>query len=203
MKIAIIGATGQVGSQLTSEALARGHAVTGLARNPAPLPKHDRLTPQKADLNDHAFLTKTLAGHDVVFSAVKFASLDGQKLIDDVKASRVPRLLVVGGAGSLEIAPGKRVVDQPGFPAEYKTEALAAADFLGLLRKEKTLDWTFVSPSAYFHPGPRTGKFRLGRDTLLSDPKGESHISFADYAIAFLDEVERPQHSRGRFTVGY
>lgn len=203
MKIAILGATGQVGSQLTAEALARGHTVTGLARHPEPLPGHDHLTPQKIDLNDHTNLIKALAGHDVIISAVKFAALDGQKLINDIKTSRAPRFLVVGGAGSLEIAPGKRVVDQPGFPAEYKTEALAAADFLGLLRKESGLDWTFVSPSAYFHPGPRTGKFRLGRDTLLAEPGGESHISFADYAIAFLDEVERPQHSRGRFTVGY
>jgi putative NADH-flavin reductase len=203
MKIAILGATGQVGSLLTSEALARGHTVTGIARDPSPLPKHERLTPAKVDLTDHAQLTKSISGHDVVLIAVKFAALDGRNLLADVKASRAPRLLVVGGAGSLEIAPGKRVVDQPGFPAEYKGEALAAADFLEQLRREQTLDWTLLSPSAYLHPGPRTGKFRFGRDTLLAEPSGESHISIADYAIALLDEVERPQHSRSRFTVGY
>jgi putative NADH-flavin reductase len=203
MKIAILGATGQVGSQITTEALARGHHVTGFARNPAPLPKHEHLTSGKADLTDHAHVVKALAGHDVVISAVKFAAFDGPHLIDDVKASRVARLLVVGGAGSLEVAPGKRLIDQPDFPVEYKPEALAGAVFLELLRREHTLDWTFLSPSAYLHPGPRTGKFRLGRDNLLAEPNGESHISIPDYAIAFLDEVERPQHSRARFTVGY
>ncbi len=203
MKIAILGATGQVGSQLTTEALARGHQVTGFARNPTGLPDHARLKSGKIDLADHPGLTRALAGHEAVISAVKFVAFDGRALIDDIKAARVPRLLVVGGAGSLEVAPGKRLVDQPAFPAEYKPEALAGGDFLELLRRETRLDWTFLSPSAYLHPGPRTGKFRLGRDALLAEPNGESHISIADYATAFLDEVERPQHPRQRFTVGY
>ncbi len=203
MKIAIIGATGQVGAPLTAEALSRGHDLTGIARYPDSLPRHDRLKPVKADLTHYTRLPEILAGHDAVFSAVKFVGVDGDNLLAAVKASEVKRFLVVGGAGSLEIATGQRLVDQPTFPSEYKAEALAAGNFLELLRRETDLDWTFLSPSAYLHAGPRTGKFRLGRDTLLVDVKGESHISIADYAIAFLDELERPQHSRRRFTVGY
>lgn len=108
---------------------------------------------------------------------------------------------MVGGAGSLEVAPGKRLVYPPDFPTAYKTEALKGAEFLDL-KSEKQLDWTFLSPSALFLLGERTGKFRLGQDTLLSNDKGSS-ISFADYAIALVDEVEKPAHSRQRFTVGY
>ncbi|HEY4247441.1 MAG TPA: NAD(P)-dependent oxidoreductase [Lacunisphaera sp.] len=203
MKIAIIGATGQVGSQLTTEALSRGHNISGIARSPDSLPTHERLKPVKADLTDSARLPQILMGHGAVFVAVKFAGLDGEKLIAAIESSGVKRFLVVGGAGSLEIAPGKRLVDQSTFPTEYKAEALAAGSFLKLLRRETGLDWTFLSPSAYLHAGPRTGKFRLGHDTLLVDTKGESHISIADYAIAFLDELERPQYPRSRFTVGY
>lgn len=203
MNVAIIGATGQVGSQLTTEALSRGHHVTGIARHPETLPKHDHLKPMKADLTDDAGLAKILAGHDAAICAVKFVGLDGAKLLAAVKHSGVKRFLVVGGAGSLEIAPGQRLVDQPTFPSTYKAEAVTAGNFLELLRRETELDWTFLSPSAYLHAGPRTGKFRLGRDALLVDAKGESHISIADYAIAFLDELDRPQHPRGRFTVGY
>jgi putative NADH-flavin reductase len=203
MKIAILGATGQVGSQLTTEALSRGHNVTGISRHSDSLPKNNHLNRVKADFTDDARLPEILAGHDALFSAVKFAGLDSTRLLAAIKASKVKRFLVVGGAGSLEIAPGQRLVDQPTFPPEYKTEALAAGSFLEVLRRETALDWTFLSPSAYLHAGPRTGKFRLGRDALLADAKGESHISIADYAIAFLDELERPQHPRGRFTAGY
>jgi putative NADH-flavin reductase len=203
MKIAILGATGQVGSQLTAEALSRGHAVSGIARYPDPLPRHDRLKPVKADLTDYGHLPKILSGHDAVVSAVKFVAVDGTQLLAAVKSAGVRRLLAVGGAASLEIAPGRRLIDQPDFPAEYKTEALAGIGFLAMLRQEKELDWTFLSPSAFLHAGPRTGKFRLENDTLLVDATGKSHVSIADYAIAFIDELERPQHSRARFTVGY
>ncbi len=112
------------------------------------------------------------------------------------------RYLVVGGAGSLEVAPGKKLIDTPEFPAIYKNEAAAGAAFLDLLKQEKELDWTYLSPSAVFAPGERTGKFRLGTDQLLSNDKG-SNISFDDYAIALVDEIEKPKHSRKRFTVGY
>jgi len=123
-------------------------------------------------------------------------------LIEAVRASGVSRYLVVGGAGSLEIAPGQRVVDLPDFPAAYKAEATKGAEFLDRLKGEKQLDWTFLSPSAEFVPGERTGKFRIGKDSLLSNEAG-SRISFEDYAIALVDEIEKPQHSRQRFTVGY
>jgi putative NADH-flavin reductase len=123
-------------------------------------------------------------------------------LIGAVKTAGAKRYLVVGGAGSLEAAPGVALVDTPDFPQAYKAEALAGAEFLDLLRKEPTLDWTFLSPSAMFVPGERTGKFRLGTDQLLTNEHGSS-ISFEDYAIAFVDEIEKPAHSRQRFTVGY
>jgi len=144
-----------------------------------------------------------LAGHDVAIMAVKFATTDVEKLLKAVKASRVPRLVVVGGAGSLEVAPGVALVDTPNFPAEYKSEALAARAFLQVLRREADLNWTYLSPSAFFCPGPRTGKFRVGGDQLLVDASGQSHVSMEDYAIALVDELEKPRHLRQRFTVGY
>jgi len=203
MKIAILGATGQVGSILLNEALSRGHTVTGIARNPDSMQKHAALRPIKADITNYAQLPTILSAQDAVLSAVPFRSFNSASLINAVKAAGVPRLLVVGGAGSLEIAPGKALVDTSDFPAEYKTEALAGRDFLNLLRNESALDWTFLSPSAFLHAGPRTAKFRLGKDSLLTDTDGQSHISLADYAIAFIDELEKPHHSRQRFTVGY
>ncbi len=110
---------------------------------------------------------------------------------------------MVGGAASLNVAPGQRLLDSPHFPAEYKAEAGAAAAFLDALRYERALDWTFVSPSAEFVNGERTGTFRIGKDDLLTDADGRSWISYQDYAIALFDELERPAHSRERFTVGY
>ena len=115
----------------------------------------------------------------------------------------MPRLLVVGGAGSLETAPGVLLVNAPNFPANYKPESLAGTKFLSVLREEKELDWTFLSPSALFVPGERTGKFRLGEDQLLVTADGKSYISMEDFAIALVDELEHPKHSRRRFAVGY
>ena len=115
----------------------------------------------------------------------------------------MPRYLVVGGAGSLEVAPGKKLIDTPNFPAAYKPEAGAGGVFLDLLRGEKDIDWTFLSPSALIGAGERTGKFRLGGDQLLTAPDGKSSISYEDYAVALVDELEKPAHSRRRFTVGY
>jgi putative NADH-flavin reductase len=134
---------------------------------------------------------------------VHFLASDALKLIGAAKDSKVGRYLVVGGAGSLEVAPGVKLVTTPGFPAQYKAEAEAGSAFLDLLRQEKELNWTFISPSALFVEGERTAKFRLGTDQLLADANGKSWISFADYAIALADEVERPAHLRQRFTVGY
>jgi putative NADH-flavin reductase len=138
-----------------------------------------------------------------VISSVHFLDSDPDTLIAAVRASGVKRYLVVGGAGSLEVAPGVRLVTTPGFPVAYKAEAEKGAAFLDLLRAEKELNWTFLSPSALFVAGERTGKFRLGTDQLLTAADGKSSISFEDFAVALADEIERPAHIRQRFTIGY
>ncbi|NWA23816.1 NAD(P)-dependent oxidoreductase [Pseudomonas gingeri] len=202
-KIAIIGATGRAGSQLLEEALRRGHSVTAIARNPAQLAGRAGVVSKAVDALDAAALEAAVAGHDVVISAAHFSTLPAAAVIGPVKKAGVKRLLVVGGAGSLLLPGGGRVIDSPGFPAEYKAEASAGAAFLETLRQEKDLDWSFLSPSAEFVEGERSGHFRLGKDDLLVSAEGRSWITFADYAIALLDEVEKPAHSRQRFAVGY
>jgi len=135
--------------------------------------------------------------------AAHFATIPSAAVIEPVKRAGVKRLLVVGGAGSLLLPDGTRVIDSEGFPEAYKAEASAGAVFLEDLRREQQLDWTFVSPSAEFVEGERSGTFRLGKDDLLVSSAGRSWITFADYAIALIDEVETPKHVRQRFTVGY
>jgi putative NADH-flavin reductase len=202
MKIALIGATGNAGLRILAELSRRGHAVTAIARNPQKVPALPGVTPLKADADDVAGLAAAIKGHDAVISSVHFTASDPHKLIAAVWEAKAPRYLVVGGAGSLEVAPGVKLIDTPQFPDIYKAEAAAGGVFLDLLRQQSDLDWTYLSPSAVFSPGERTGKFRLGRDQLLTNDKG-SHISFEDYAIALADEIEKPAHSRQRFTVGY
>ncbi|EJN24060.1 putative NADH-flavin reductase [Pseudomonas sp. GM78] len=202
-KIAIIGATGRAGSQLLEEALRRGHSVTAIARDTSRIGVREGVESKAVDALDAAALQAAIAGHDVVISAAHFATLSASAVIGPVKQAGVKRLLVVGGAGSLLLPDGTRVIDSAGFPAEYKAEAGAGAEFLENLRQEKDLDWTFLSPSAEFVEGERTGTFRVGKDDLLVSSEGRSWITFADYAIAMLDEVEAPKHSRQRFTVGY
>ena len=201
-KIALIGASGNAGSRILKELSDRGHQVTAIARNPEKIASLPNVVAKKGDVFDQEGLSELLKGHDAVISSVHFTASDPATLIEAVRASGVQRYLVVGGAGSLEIAPGQRVVDLPNFPAAYKEEATKGAAFLDLLKQEKQLDWTFLSPSAEFVPGERTGKFRIGKDNLLSNDQG-SRISFEDYAIALADEIEKPQHSRKRFTDGY
>lgn len=203
MKIAVIGATGNAGSRITAELLRRGHQVTAIARNPDKVPSEPNLVAQKGDVFDPTGLAKLLQGHDVAISSVHFLASNPDKLIAAVKASGVGRYLVVGGAGSLEVAPGVKLVTTPGFPPQYKAEAEKGGAFLELLRGEKQLNWTFISPSALFTAGERTGKFRLGTDQLLTGADGKSWISFEDYAVALADELEKPAHPRQRFTVGY
>lgn len=203
MKIAVAGASGRAGSEITKELSRRGHTVTAIARNPEKIAALPNVTPTKGDVLDLAGLARLWAGHDVAISSVHFLASDALKLIGAAKESKVGRYLVVGGAGSLEVAPGVKLVTTPGFPAQYKAEAEKGSDFLDLLRQEKDLNWTFISPSALFIEGERTGKFRLGTDQLLADANGKSWITFADYAIALADEIERPAHLRQRFTVGY
>jgi putative NADH-flavin reductase len=203
MKIAVVGATGNAGSRIVAELLTRGHHVTAIVRNPDKVPSKPNLVAKKGDVFDVEGLTRLLQGHDAVISAVHYVDSDPEKLIAAVKASGVKRYLVVGGAGSLEVAPGLKLYDAPGFPEEYKTEAKKGGAFLTRLRQEQALDWTFLSPSAFFVPGDRTGKFRLGADQLLTAADGKSSISFEDYAMALADEIEKPAHTRQRFTVGY
>ncbi|HXH42629.1 MAG TPA: NAD(P)-dependent oxidoreductase [Bradyrhizobium sp.] len=203
MKIAVAGASGRAGSEITKELSRRGHTVTAIARNPEKIAALPDVTPTKGDVLDQAGLAKLWSGHDVAVSSVHFLASDASKLIGAAKDARVGRYLVVGGAGSLEVAPGVRLVTTPNFPAQYKAEAEAGSAFLDLLRQEKDLNWTFISPSALFVEGERTGKFRLGTDQLLADANGKSWITFADYAIALADEIERPAHLKQRFTVGY
>jgi uncharacterized protein len=202
-KIAIIGATGKVGSQLLAEALRRGHTVSGIARNVTSLEGREGVIGRSVDVLDAGAVAEAVAGHDAVFSSAHFTGIPASAIVGPVKKAGVGRLLVVGGAGSLYAAPGMRVIDTPNFPSAYKAEAEAGAAFLEALRAERDLDWTFVSPSAEFVDGARTRRFRLGRDELLVDGAGRSWISFQDFAIAFLDEFEKPAHLRQRFTVGY
>jgi len=203
MKIAVIGASGNAGSRITAELARRGHSVTAIARHPDKIASEANVTATKGDLMDQAALTGLLAGHDAAISSVHFLASDPLKLIEAARDSKVARYLVVGGAGSLEVAPGVRLVTTPGFPVAYKAEAETGAAFLDLLRAEKELNWTFLSPSALFTAGERTGKFRLGTDQLLTASDGKSSISFEDFAVALADEIERPAHIRQRFTVGY
>jgi putative NADH-flavin reductase len=203
MKIALIGASGNVGSRVLDEALRRGHTVTAIVRHPEKLAARKGLTAARGDVTEPDSLAALLRGHDAVVSSVHFVDSDPRKLCDAVRAAGVRRLLVVGGAGSLEVAPGVQLVDTPDFRDEWKPEATAGRDFLAALRKAPDLEWTFLSPSALFAPGERTGRFRLGSDQLLTDSAGKSWISMEDYAIALLDELETPRHVRRRFTVGY
>ena len=203
-KIVILGISGRVGSRIATELLRRGRTVTGVARKTEGAPSQAGLTLKAADATSVDALVPLLRGHDAVISATRFVGgSDAATLIAATKKAGVPRLLVVGGAGSLEVAPDKALIDTPDFPDAYKAEASAGGAMLQGLRAEKELDWTFLSPSALFMPGARTGKFRIGGDALLTDDNGKSWISMEDYAIAMAEELETPSHSRRRFTVGY
>lgn len=200
MKILVFGATGMIGQRVTAELTTRGHDVTGVSRS----------GPVKGDVRDAATLAK---GYDAVVVAIapprdgtepEPPFLDANRaLIDGLRAAGVSRVVVVGGAGSLQIAPGLDLVDTPGFPEIYKKEAKAGRAVLGLYREVTDLDWTYVSPAAEIAPGDRTGTYRIGRDTLLSDDQGRSFITAEDYAVAIADELDEHAHPRTRITVAY
>jgi hypothetical protein len=203
MKVAIIGASGNIGSQILAEAGSRGHTVTAIARNVEKIAPRPGVSPARGDLADGDALANTLRGHDAVISSVRFRMFKPEQLLGAVKKSGVKRLIVVGGAGTLEARPGVALLDTPEFPAAAKEEAQAGRLAFNALRGASELEWTFLSPSAVIAPGERTGKFRLGQDQLLVDSDGKSRISIPDYAIALVDELEKAQHIRKRFTVGY
>ena len=215
MKIALIGATGFVGTPLVAELLQRGHQVTALARNPAKLAAQANLTPKSLDVNDADAVAAAVKGHDAVISAfnpgwdapelyAKFMQ-GHDAIVAGVERSGVKRLLVVGGAGSLFVAPGVQMVDTPEFashvPPNVIPGAKAARDALTALRGNTALDWTFLSPPALLAPGERTGHYRVGGEQLLMAGAAPAGISVADLAVAIVDEIETPRHVRARFTV--
>ncbi|GAB3261332.1 NAD(P)-dependent oxidoreductase [Larkinella harenae] len=214
MKIALIGASGFVGSSVLTEALERGHEVTAIVRHPEKISvQNATLTVKQGDALQESDVASLVAGHDAVISTynpgwdnpnIYEESLAGlQSIQRGTKQAGVNRFLVVGGAGSLEVAPGVQLVDTPQFPAEWKPGALAARDYLTILRNETELDWTFLSPAILLEPGERTRKFRIGTEQPVFDADGNSKISVNDLAVALLDELEKPQFIRQRFTLGY
>ena len=204
MKIALIGATGMAGSRILEELVSRGHYVKAIARNTSKVADTARVLTVELDLNDHEDLVTELKGQDAVVSAVRFQGLNINGLINAVRDANVKRYIVVGGAGSLNVPNQNnvRVVDTPDFPAEYKAEAEAGVKFLDALKQVDDVDWTFISPSAEFAPGKRTGEYRKGKDELLVGENG-SKISTEDFAVALADELEQNNHVQQRFTVGY
>ena len=211
LKIALFGATGMVGSRIAAEAARRGHQVSALVRNPERVPAEvANLKAARADLLDAASVAAAVRGHDVVASAYSPPGDDAsvvatatRALLEGVRAAGVKRVVAVGGAGSLEVAPGKQLVDTEGFPDAYKKVALAHRDVLAYYRTQNDLDWTFFAPAALIAPGERTGVFRTGADTLLFDANGDSRISAEDYAVAFVDELEQGRFIRKIATVAY
>jgi len=213
MKLALFGATGHIGHAILDEALARGHQVTAIVRDPARLDaRHENLDVITGDAGQPATWLDALRGADAVIASLS-ARRDGNNdslpahaslLLHTLPGTSVKRLLWVGGAGSLESAPGVRVIDAPDFPDAWKPEALGQAKALDVFRASGTdVDWTYVSPAALIEDGERTGRYRVGGDQLLTDANGHSRISVADYAAALLDRAEKNDAPNRRITVAY
>ncbi len=216
MKIVLFGATGNVGTRVAQEARRRGHDVVGVVRDPAAVqPPAPGVSLARGDATDAASVATVARGADAVVNAISprpnqrglaapSLTAAARALLAGLRQAGVKRLLVVGGAGSLEVAPGQALVDQASFPAAYKPEALAQREALQVLRAEGgDLEWTYLSPAAEIHAGERTGRYRTTGDRLLADAQGKSTITYEDYAVALLDELERPRHVRQRFGVAY
>lgn len=215
MKIVVFGATGNIGQRVVKEAIERGHQVISVVRQPKKSQTLDARAPLvKGDATNAASVAQLVVGNDAVINAISIApggsgadsSLTdaAHALIAGLTLAAVKRLVVVGGAGSLEVKPGVALMDTPKFPAASKAAAKAQRDALEVYREEgKGLNWTVFSPAAEIGPGERTGTFRLGEDELVTNSKGESRISYEDYAVALLDELEKPKHVRKRFTAAY
>lgn len=215
MKIVLFGATGHVGQRIAREALERGHEVVGVVRDPSRAQSPDpRVALVRGDATDPASVAEAVRGADAVVGSVsprpgttgEAPSLVdvARGLIGGLRQAGVKRLVVVGGAGSLEVAPGVALMDAPGFPDAYRAEAEEGRRSLEVYRAEaEGLDWTFLSPAIVIQPGERTGKYRTTGDQLLTDEAGNSTISYEDYAVALLDELENPRHTGRRFGVAY
>ncbi|EAR61785.1 NAD(P)-dependent oxidoreductase [Neptuniibacter caesariensis] len=212
MKIAILGVTGWIGSHIAVEAKGRGHEVIGLVRNTTVEVNHaDEL--RAFDLLDaDADLKAALDGADLLVSAVggraagnhQLVVETAEKLLSELPETSVNRLLWVGGAGSLEVAPGVKLMTVPDFPEEYKDEALAMGEALQVFRnKDTSVNWTFISPAAEIYPGEKQGAYRVTGDSLLTDADGNSRISVSDYALAMVDELEKAQYPQQRIGVAY
>lgn len=213
MKIAVVGASGMVGSRVVKELVARGHQVTAIARNPSKIPALPGVTAVRGDVHDPADLAGKLQGADAVVSAISppagkeaEVSTETSALLQAARQAGIRRVLIVGGAASLFVAPGVTLLDSGHLPEQWLAIATAHRDLLDRLRTTdmaKDLDWTYFSPAGLIQPGNRTGKFRLGKDDLVVDAQGQSRISAEDFAVALVDELEHPQHIRQRFTIGY
>jgi len=216
MKIAVIGASGFVGKHLVSELVNRKHSIKAFARNTENILAHENVEKIALDANDVEKLAANLADVDVVVSAYNAGwtnpnlyddFLKGSKSIQEAtKKAGVKRLIMIGGAGSLQATPEIQIVDTPEFPAEIKPGALAARDYLNILKEETELDWTFFSPAPEMHPGTsgvRKGTYRLGTDYPVADEHGRSVLSVEDVAVVIADEVEQPKHIKQRFTAAY
>jgi putative NADH-flavin reductase len=217
MKVALIGASGFVGSHMLQELLNRGHQVTAIVRQPEKVTiQHPNLVVKKGDVYNENEVTELVKGQDAVISAFNSGwtnpniyedFLAGSKAIQQgVKAAGVKRLIVIGGAGSLEVAPGVQLLDTPQFPAEYKQGASGARDYLNIIKQEKNLEWTFISPAIEMHQGTagvRRGSYRTALDNPVFDENGRSILSVEDLAVVTVDELEHPKHIRRRFTAAY
>jgi uncharacterized protein len=216
MRIVLFGAGGNMARRIAREALGRGHQITAVVRDPRTFqPYDDRLTVVKGDATDPASVAAVSAGADAIVSALSSrpggnnrppSSLTAaaHALIAGARQAGVHRVVVVGGAGSLEVLPGRQLLDSPDFPAGYREEAIAQRDALEVFRQEGgDLDWTYISPAGEVEPGKRTGHFRTGGNQLLVDERGHSRISYEDYAAALVDELDTPTHVGRRMTVAY
>jgi uncharacterized protein len=209
MNIGLYGATGAAGSRILRELLSRGHHVTAIVRDASKLQREPGVSVKQDDLSDPKKIAAAIEGVDVVISAYAPPKDDVESIVgvtrrqvQALEGKKGVRLIVVGGAGGLNVAPGLALVDSQFLPDAYRPIARAHVNAYNVL-KASTIDWTYLAPAAFFEPGQRTGKFRLGKDELIADAKQESRISMEDYAIALVDEIEKPQHRAERFSVGY